>query len=316
MLMKNLKIGNVELDGNILLAPMAGFTSLPFRRLAREFGASLCYTEMVSAKACTFGNQKTFEILDVHEIERPCACQIFGSEPEVMAEAVKLPIFEKFDIIDINMGCPAPKIVGNGEGSALLKDMSKAKSIIKAVVNATSKPVTVKFRIGFSNDKIIAVEFAKMCEEAGASAITIHGRTTEQGYAGMADMSIVRECKNAVSIPVIANGDCSSVEDYERILRETGADGVMIGRGALGYPQIFSEIKHQEKFASRLDVINKYLDYMVEYFPEKRALLESRAHIMFFLKGIRSSTKIKCEIMKAESISEIKCIIHEFFNKF
>lgn len=313
--MKNLKIGNVVLDGNVLLAPMAGFTNLPFRRQTREFGASLAYTEMVSAKACLFGNQKTFDLLDVHENEKPCACQIFGNDPETIALSLKLPVFEKFDIIDINMGCPAPKIVSNGEGSALLNDIDLARRIIKAAVGATKKPVTVKFRIGFSNDKIVAVEFAKMCEEAGAAAITIHGRTTEQGYAGRADMKIIAECKKAVKIPVIANGDCSSKEDYERILSETGADGVMIGRGALGNPEIFSLIKGKSVLKSKQEILLDYIHYMSEYFSEKKAILESRAHIMFFLKGLKNSTKLKLEIMKAETLDELICIINDFFNK-
>jgi len=314
IVMKNLTIGNVKLNGNVLLAPMAGFTSLPFRRLALEFGASLTFTEMVSAKACLFDNKKTMEILDVHESEKPCACQIFGSEPDVMSEAVKLPVFEKFDIIDINMGCPAPKIVQNGEGSALLNDINRARDIIKAVVNSTNKPVTVKFRIGFTPDKIIAVEFAKMCEEAGAKAITIHGRTTTQGYSGKADMEIIKLCKQSVSIPVIANGDCTSKEDYDRILNQTGADGVMIGRGALGNPQVFSEIKSIKNNKSRKDVILTYLDYMNEYFSGKKAVLESRAHIMFFLRGLKNSTQIKTKIMKVDTISELKSIIIDFFN--
>ena len=313
--MKNLRIANIELNGNILLAPMAGFTNLPFRRMAKEAGASLCYTEMVSAKACLFGNSKTLEILATHEIEKPCACQIFGHEPDIMAEAVKLPCFEKFDIIDINMGCPAPKIVNNGEGSALLKDINLARRIISAVVSATTKPVTVKFRIGYNEDSIIAVEFAKMCEEAGAAAITIHGRTTGQGYSGKADMKIIAECKKAVSIPVIANGDCESVEDYDKILAETGADAVMIGRGALGNPQIFSEIRGNKNQKSRKEIILTYLSYMREHFSERGALLESRAHIMFFLKGLKNSTKVKLDIMKAQSVDEVICIIDNFFNK-
>lgn len=313
--MKNLKIGNIELDGNVLLAPMAGFTSLPFRRLAKEFGASLTFTEMVSAKACLFGNQKTLDLLEIHESEKPCACQIFGHEPEVIFEALKLPIFDKFDIIDINMGCPAPKIVSNGEGSALLKDIDLARRIIESAVSATSKPVTVKFRIGFDANNIVAVEFAKMCEKAGASAITIHGRTTEQGYSGVADMEIIRECKKAVKIPVIANGDCKSKEDFERMISETGADGVMIGRGALGFPQIFAEIKGMEAGKSQKEILQAYIHYMCEHFSEKQALLESRAHIMFFLKGMHGSTAVKTQIMKANSIREVLDIINDFFDK-
>lgn len=311
--MKNLKIGPYELAGNVLLAPMAGFTSLPFRRLAREFGASLTCTEMVSAKACIYGNEKTLELLEIHESEKPAVCQIFGHEPEIIGQALKLPCFDKFDIIDINMGCPAHKIVSNGEGSALLLDINLARQIIESAVKATNKPITVKFRIGYTSDNIVAIEFAKMCEEAGASAITIHGRTTEQGYSGKADMSIIAECKKAVRIPVIANGDCCGLDDYKKILEITKADGVMIGRAALGNPMIFSQIKGIAVNNDRKQVLLRYIDYMAEFFPEKRAVLESRAHIMFFLKGLKNSTAAKLKIMKAEQINELKSIINEFF---
>ena len=312
--MKNLKIGKIELNGNILLAPMAGFTNVAFRRLARECGASLTYTEMVSAKALTYGNQKTLDILKTFEGEKPCAVQIFGSEPEVIAQAIKLPCLSKFDIIDINMGCPAPKIISNGEGSALLKNIPLARKIIESAVAATDKPITVKFRIGYTEDNIVAVEFAKMCEEAGAAAITIHGRTTSQGYSGISDMDIIKECKKAVSIPVIANGDCKSKDDYTKMLSYTGADGVMIGRGALGNPQIFSDIRTIKLKKSRKDILKLYLQYMQEYFSPKLALLESRAHIMFFLKGEKNSSNAKIEIMKAESISDVDKILDNFYN--
>ena len=311
--MKNLKIGNIELNGNVLLAPMAGFTNVAFRRLAVKFGTSLTFTEMVSAKALVYGNEKTLELLETFDGESPCACQLFGSEPEIIAEAIKLPALQKFDIIDINMGCPAPKITSNGEGSALLKNIPLAREIIKSAVAATNKPITVKFRIGYSDDNIVAVEFAKMCEEAGASMITIHGRTTKQGYSGVADMSIIKKCKEAVSIPVIANGDCKSFIDYQKMLNETGADGVMIGRGALGRPELFSEIRGEKSNQIKKEIIVEYLNYMTEYFSEKRALLESRAHIMFFLKGLKNATNAKLEIMKAENMQKVIEIINNFF---
>lgn len=311
--MKNLKIGNIELDGNVLLAPMAGFTNVAFRRLAVEYGASLSYTEMVSAKALVFGNQKSIDMLETFKSESPCAVQLFGSEPEVIAKAINLPVLEKFDIIDINMGCPAPKITSNGEGSALLKNIPLAKSIIESAVKSTNKPITVKFRIGYTNDNIIAVEFAKMCEEAGASLITIHGRTTEQGYSGVSNYEIIRKCKEAVSIPVIANGDCKSLDDYNNILKQTNADGVMIGRGALGRPEIFSEIKGCSNKDSKKEILLKYLNYMEKYFSPKQALLESRAHIMFFFKGEKNATNAKLEIMKAENMQKVKEIVHNFF---
>ena len=311
--MKNLKIGNIVLDGNVVLAPMAGFTNIAFRRLAKEMGASLVYTEMVSAKALVCGNEKSIEILETFEGETPSACQLFGSEPEVISQAIKLPCVQKFDIIDINMGCPAPKITSNGEGSALLKNIPLARQIIESAVHASDKPVTVKFRIGYTDDNIVAIEFAKMCEEAGASAITIHGRTTAGGYSGRADMEIIRKCKNSVSIPVIANGDCSSLNDYNNMLSQTNADGVMVGRGALGRPEIFSEIKGLNQPYSKKQILLKYLDYMCLYMSEKRALLESRAHIMFFLKGEKNSTNAKIEIMKAENMEKVIEIINNFF---
>jgi len=311
--MKNLKIGNIVLDGNILLAPMAGFTNVAFRRLAVEHGASLTYTEMVSAKALLYNNQKSLDILKTFEGESPCACQIFGSSPEVIGEAVKLPCLQKFDIIDINMGCPAPKITSNGEGSALLKNIPLARAIIESAVKESNKPITVKFRIGYTDDNIVAVKFAKMCEEAGATLITIHGRTTAQGYSGFSDMDIIRECKESVNIPVIANGDCKCIEDYNRMLEISKADGVMIGRGALGNPEIFSEIKGLKNNISKREIVLKYLEYMEKYFRPKQALLESRAHIMFFFKGQKNATQAKIEIMKAENLKKVKEIVENFF---
>ena len=311
--MNNLCIGNVKLDGNVLLAPMAGFTSLPFRMLARKYGASLTCTEMVSAKACVYGNQKTLQLLQVAKNEKPCACQIFGHEPDIIAKAIQLPALQKFDIIDINMGCPAPKIINNGDGSALLKNIELARCVIESAVSSTNKPITVKFRIGYTKDDVIAVEFAKMCELAGAKMITIHGRTTDQGYAGKADMEIIKKCKEAVSIPVVANGDCLNLDDYNRIIEQTGADGVMIGRAALGNPEIFGLIKGKRIKTDKRKIIFEYLDNMQEYFGEKQAVLESRAHLMYFLKGAYCGTKIKTKIMQASSIDEIKSILSVFY---
>jgi len=313
IVMKNLTIGNVKLNGNVLLAPMAGFTSLPFRRLALEFGASLTFTEMVSAKACLFDNKKTMEILDVHESEKPCACQIFGSEPDVMSEAVKLPVFEKFDIIDINMGCPAPKIVSNGDGSALMKDIGLASRIIKACVASTNKPITVKFRSGYDDNSINAVEFAKMCEESGASAITIHGRTRTQMYGGQVDLDVIKSVKDAVNIPVIASGDVVDKASMDRTLEYTGCDAVMVGRGALGSPEIFADLTGGDSSKiDRFQLITKHIAGLREIYPENFVSGHIRKHLLWYLKGYAGSSKIKLQVSTEPSIDKVLEIIKEF----
>lgn len=313
-LVKSVKIGDVTLPSNLILAPMAGFSDLAFRELCRSFGAGLVCTEMVSSKALLYGNKKTEDLLLCLPETRPVAVQIFGHEPEVMAQAVKNPLLEKFDIIDINMGCPAPKIVKNGDGSALLKDFENAKKIIEACVKATKKPVTVKFRIGFQNDNIVAVEFAKMCEQAGAAAITVHGRTTAQGYSGSANHEVIRLVKNAVKIPVFANGDCRSLESFENIMTVSGADGVMIGRAALGYPEIFSEIANEKPIeANKLDQIKFHYETLLKFFSEKFVVLNMRAHLARYLSKKNKNSEVLVKLLKCTSYAEILQILSDFY---
>ena len=304
--MKKVKIKNIELENNLVLAPMAGFSDLAFRALCQRYGAGLTVTEMVSAKALSYKNKKTEELLFTTEDEKIKAVQIFGHEPEVMAEACRNPLLQKFDIIDINMGCPAPKIISNGDGSALLKDFDLAKKIITACVAATEKPITVKFRIGFYDDEIVAVEFAKMCEKAGASAITVHGRTTKQGYSGAVNYEVIKRVKEAVSIPVFANGDCRSLEDYKNIMQITNADGIMIGRAAVGRPELFKEILEERQLSeNKLEQIKWHYNKMLEYYPERYVVLYMRSHLAGYLKGEYKNSKALVELLKIDKIDEI-----------
>ena len=302
----NLKIKNVELKSNLILAPMAGLSDVAFRNMCLKFGAGLVCTEMVSAKALSYKNKKTEDLLITLDDEVPKAVQIFGHEPEVMAEAVKNPLLAKFDIIDINMGCPAPKIVKNGDGSALLKNFDLAEQIISACVNATDKPITVKFRIGFDEGENIAVDFARMCEKAGAAAITVHGRTTKQGYSGIVNYEAIKQVKQAVNIPVFANGNCETREDYENILKITGADGVMIGRASLGSPEIFEEILTGKKSnVNKFEQIKYHYETLMKIFPEKAVVLSMRTHLANYLKKEYKNTKLLIELLKMNSYSEI-----------
>lgn len=302
----NLKIKNVELKSNLILAPMAGLSDVAFRNMCLKFGAGLVCTEMVSAKALSYKNKKTEDLLITLDDEVPKAVQIFGHEPEVMAEAVKNPLLAKFDIIDINMGCPAPKIVKNGDGSALLKNFNLAEQIINACVNVTDKPITVKFRIGFDEGENIAVDFARMCEKAGAAAITVHGRTTKQGYSGIVNYEAIKQVKQAVNIPVFANGNCETREDYENILKITGADGIMIGRASLGSPEIFEEILTGKKpDVNKFEQIKYHYETLMKFFPEKAVVLSMRTHLANYLKKEYKNTKLLIELLKMNSYSEI-----------
>lgn len=301
-----MKIKNVELPSNILLAPMAGYTELAFRKMCKDFGAGLTCTEMVSAKALHYKNKKTEDMLFCLDDETPKAVQIFGHEPEIMAEACKNPLLQKFDIIDINMGCPAPKIVNNGDGSALLKDLDLARRIIEACVSATQKPITVKFRIGYYASDIVAVEFAKMCEKAGASAITVHGRTTKQGYSGKVNYDVIRDVKNAVSIPVFANGDIKTKEDYENVLKITGADGVMVGRAAVGKPEIFSELlTGMPKAVNKFEQIKWHYETLLKFYSESYVVKNMRTHLAGYFSGEYKNSKALCSLMKLNTYTEI-----------
>lgn len=309
----SLKIKNVELKSNVILAPMAGYSDMVFRKMCLDFGAGIACTEMVSSKALHYKNQKTEELLWNLDGETPKMVQLFGHEPEIMAEAVRNPLLEKFDIIDINMGCPARKIIANGDGSALLKNMALAEEIIKACVSATTKPVTVKFRIGYKKGENIAVEFAKMCERAGASAITVHGRTTEDGYSGSVDYDTIKNVKEAVSIPVIANGDCRSREDYLKIMEITKADGVMIGRATIGNPEIFAEVITGKKTKiDKFSQIKFHYEKLMQYFPENYVVKSLRAHLAGYLSGEYKNSKLLVELLKIEKYSEIIAKLGDF----
>ena len=311
----SLKIKDVELKSNVILAPMAGFTDMAFRHMCLDAGAGLVCTEMVSSKALHYKNKKTEELLETFENDRPTAVQIFGHEPEIMAEACANPLLEKFDIIDINMGCPARKIISNGDGSSLLKDFELARKVIEECVKATKKPVTVKFRIGFEDGENVAVEFAKMCEEAGASAITVHGRTTSQGYAGKVDYETIKMVKQAVKIPVFANGDCRSKEDYYKILELTGADGVAIGRAAVGSPEIFSDITKKEFNMKKLDQIKFHYEQLIKVYGERFTVKYMRSHLAGYLSGKYKNSEILVKLLKMEKYTEILAILTDFIAK-
>ena len=312
--MSKLKIGNVELNSNIILGPMAGLTDRPFRFVCEKFEPGLVVTEMVSAKAIFYNDENTKKLMVTDNEKHPIAIQIFGSDEESMACAAKY-VCENTDadIIDINMGCPAPKVVKNGDGSKLLLDLDKVYSITKAVVDNSTLPVTVKIRKGWDNDHIVAVEAAKQIEKAGASAITIHGRTRSEFYTGTADWDIIKKVKESVSIPVIGNGDVTCPQDAEKMLKETGCDGVMISRATLGNPWIFSQTKEfletgtysepskKEKLETIIEHINLEIDEKGEY----TGVREMRKHVCYYLKGMPNASEIRNEINHLESKEEV-----------
>jgi len=321
-----LKIGNVEIENNVVLAPMAGICNSAFRRIIREMGAGLIYAEMVSDKALVYENQKTEDMLYMTEYERPISQQIFGSDKESFIEAAKI-IYEKMkpDIIDINMGCPVPKVAVSAQaGAALLKNPEKIYEIVKGIKDAVPIPVTVKIRSGWDNKSINAVEVAKVCEKAGASAICVHPRTRSQRYEGNADWNIIKEVKEAVSIPVIGNGDIKTVYDAKRMIEETNCDAVMIGRASLGNPWLIRDIvKYLSKGIEpisiskeeRIDMCFKHLDYLLEFKREKTAVLEMRSHIAWYLKGLEGANDVKRKIFVSNTKEEVINILNEFKNK-
>lgn len=314
-----MQIGNLTLTGNIFLAPMAGVTDLPFRILCKEQGASLVYTEMISAKAMHYNDAETLSLSETHPDERPVGVQIFGSDPQIMAEAAsRLSKREDISLIDINMGCPAPKIVKNGEGAILMKKPELVRDIVREVVKASQKPVTVKIRKGWDENSVNAVAVAAICEEEGAEAITVHGRTREQYYSGKADIKIIKEVKRALTIPVIGNGDIKIPEDAKNMLEITGCNAIMIGRGAQGNPWIFKSIKdylengvYTKKQDNRLllETILRHYSLMEETKGERSAVLQMRKHIGWYLHGFFDSARLRSQIFKLQNRQEIEEIL-------
>lgn len=309
------KIGNVELSGRLTLAPMAGVTDFAFRRVCRELGAALTTTEMVSAKALVYKDEKTKSLLYIPEGEHPCAVQIFGHEPEIMAEAAQLALkLSGADILDINMGCPVGKIVRGGDGSALMQDPELAGRIVEAVVSAVSAPVTVKFRKGWDGGSVNAVEFAKVIQSAGAAAITVHGRTRTQMYAGRADWDIIRDVRRAVDIPVIANGDVFTPEDAAHILRYTGCELAMAGRGSFGNPWLFQQanallagepVPELPPLPERIALAERQIRELALLRGEHAACMEARHHVPWYLHGVPHAAYYRQQLVHVETLEEL-----------
>jgi putative TIM-barrel protein, nifR3 family len=313
--MDNLNIGGVPLKSHAVLAPMAGVSDRAYRELCVRFGAAYCVSEMVSSKALSFNSKKSEELMEISDLERPCGIQIFGDDPKCMADAAKHAFENKPDIIDINMGCPAPKISSNGSGSALMKNPRLCGEIVKAVTAVTDIPVTVKIRKGWDDDSVNAVEVAKICESAGAAAITVHGRTRQQYYKPPVDYDIIRAVRESVSVPVIANGDIDSAERSKEVMDITGCDLVMIGRATLGNPWIFSQINaylenpnvkiHTPDLEERLGVMIEHIGKMVEYKGEHMAMLQARKLVVGYFKGMKGAAALRNEAGKIKTLDDL-----------
>uniref|UniRef100_UPI003FEFEE2C tRNA dihydrouridine synthase DusB n=1 Tax=Ruminococcus bromii TaxID=40518 RepID=UPI003FEFEE2C len=313
--MDNLNIGGVPLKSHAVLAPMAGVSDRAYRELCVRFGAAYCVSEMVSSKALSFNSKKSEELMEISDLERPCGIQIFGDDPKCMADAAKHALENKPDIIDINMGCPAPKISSNGSGSALMKNPRLCGEIVKAVTAVTDIPVTVKIRKGWDDDSINAVEVAKICESAGAAAITVHGRTRQQYYKPPVDYDIIKAVRESVSVPVIANGDIDSAERAKEVMDITGCDLVMIGRATLGNPWIFSQINaylenpnvkiHTPDLEERLGVMIEHIGKMVEYKGEHMAMLQARKLVVGYFKGMKGAAALRNEAGKIKTLDDL-----------
>lgn len=304
-------IRDIDFGNNLILAPMAGVSDVGFRKVCSLFGASATYSEMLSCRAMLHNPKKT-ELMTIDSPDEKIKIgQIFGHEPEIMAEAVKSPMLAKYQIIDINMGCPAPKIVKNGEGSALMKNLPLASSIISECVKASQVPISVKFRLGYNSD--ISLQFGRMCEEAGASYVTLHGRTTEQGYSGRADYEAIARLKASLKIPVVGNGDVVDAQSYKRML-ETGVDGVMIGRGAQGRPWIFQELLGRRFEGSKFDVVRMHVEELKKYYDEAWLTLYMRKHFLWYASGVEGASEIRRELATSPSIDKSLELLREILN--
>ncbi|WP_458407146.1 tRNA dihydrouridine synthase DusB [Anaerotignum sp.] len=316
-----MKIGNLELENNVFLAPMAGVTDLPFRILCKEMGCGLVYSEMVSAKGILYDNKNTTELLEIDPKERPVAVQLFGSDPEILGAMAKKIEQYPIDIIDVNMGCPAPKIVKNGEGSCLMKTPELVGKIVKSLVESQSKPVTIKFRKGFDDDHINAVEIAKIAEANGASAVAVHGRTREQYYSGKADWDIIKQVKEAVNIPVIGNGDVFTPQDAKNLLEHTGCDAIMVGRGAQGNPWIFKRILHyletgellpEPTAEERVEKALRHAQMLIDYKGEYIGVREMRKHMAWYMKGMPGAAELRGKLNYAENRAELESLLRGY----
>lgn len=316
-----MKIGNIELKNNLILAPMAGVTDLPFRLIVEKFNPGLVCTEMVSSKALYYGDEKTKQLLKIDGEKRPISMQIFGSDTESMAFAAKY-VSEIADIVDINMGCPAPKVVKNGDGSKLLLDLNKVEEIIKAVVANSKVPVTLKFRKGWDDDHIVACEVAKIAEKNGISAITIHGRTRDEFYSGKVDLDIIKKVKESVNIPVIGNGDVIDEESAKYMLEYTGVDGIAIGRGSMGNPWIFQQIEHYLRTGEKLpkptnqqkyEILKEHIELDIKQKGEGVALNEMRKHISWYTKNMKDSSSFRNKINHIDDKETLMQVIKEYF---
>lgn len=315
-----MKIGNIVLDAPIALAPMAGISDLPYRVICRRFGCGLTVSEMVSAKGLLYKNEKTFAMLQIDPAERPTAIQLFGSVPDELAEAAKIVEAQGADMIDFNMGCPVPKVVNNGEGSALMKTPDLAGKILTAMVKAVTIPVTVKFRAGWDDEHRNAVEIAKVAEASGVAAVAVHGRTRDQFYMGKADWGIIRAVKNAVGIPVFGNGDIFSAEDGLRMQKETGCDGLMLARGAYGNPWLFSQLRAAMEgkelpvvtLDEKLRLILEHATALVEFKGEKVAVKEMRSHASAYIKGLPKASEYREKIHRVETLRELGSLLESY----